>query len=146
VPGWLRGTPTASVSRVLDAAFVGLSDGQPQTGSSKTTSAVAVKPRADFSTASVLPQTNAVVSPPAAAIKSRLSSAGRRGAAVPAVDHALTPLAGYVRPKAAAVDYLMSDLAGGAKARKQSTKADHDLLLATYDPMMWLADAAILGS
>jgi hypothetical protein len=38
----------------------------------------------------------------------------------------------------AAIDLAMSDFAGGAKARKQPTKAHHDLLLATYDPTMWL--------
>jgi len=130
--------PAASVSRLLDAAFVGLSDGQPKTGSTKTTSTVAVKPRADFSTASVLPRTNSVVSPPLAAIKSRLSSAGRRGSAVPAVDHALTTLAGYVRPEAAAVDYLMSDLADRARGRKQTGKSAFDLLLAEYDAPAWL--------
>jgi hypothetical protein len=46
----------------------------------------------------------------------------------------------------AAIDLAMSNLAGGAKGRKQSTKANHDLLLATCDPMMWLPDAAILRS
>jgi hypothetical protein len=37
----------------------------------------------------------------------------------------------------AAIDFAMSDLAGGSTSRRQSTKADHDLLLATYDPTMW---------
>ena len=43
-----------------------------------------------------------------------------------------------LRPEAAAVDYLMFDLAGGSTGRKKSAKADHDLLLATYEPMTWL--------
>ncbi len=43
-----------------------------------------------------------------------------------------------LRPEAAAVDYLMWDLACQSSGREPSTKADHDLLLATYDPMMWL--------
>jgi hypothetical protein len=38
----------------------------------------------------------------------------------------------------AAIDFAMSDLAGGAKGRKQPTKAAHDLLLAEYDPLAWL--------
>jgi hypothetical protein len=37
-----------------------------------------------------------------------------------------------------AIDLAMSDEAGGSTSRKKSTKADHDLLLATYDPLMWL--------
>jgi hypothetical protein len=37
-----------------------------------------------------------------------------------------------------AIDFAMSDEAGGSTGRKKSTKADHDLLLATYDPLMWL--------
>ena len=42
------------------------------------------------------------------------------------------------REMTAAIDFAMSDLAGGSTSRRQPTKADHDLLLATYDPTMWL--------
>jgi hypothetical protein len=43
-----------------------------------------------------------------------------------------------LRPEAAAIDYLMSDLADGSRARRQTGKSEFDLLLTTYDPLMWL--------
>jgi len=38
----------------------------------------------------------------------------------------------------AALDSAMSDLAGGSTGRNKSTRAGHDLVLATYDPLLWL--------
>jgi hypothetical protein len=38
----------------------------------------------------------------------------------------------------AAIDFAAWDLGGETKRRRQSTKADRDLLLANYDPLEWL--------
>jgi hypothetical protein len=68
-------------------------------------------------------------------------------AAAPDAPTGLSAARASISPEmTAAIDFAMSDLAGGAKARRQPTKAHHDLLLAEYDPMMWLPDAAILRS
>jgi hypothetical protein len=46
--------------------------------------------------------------------------------------------AASLRPEAAAIDYLMSDLADRSRARRQTGKSEFDLLLAEYDPLAWL--------
>jgi hypothetical protein len=97
-PGSMVATPSraisTSASQAMDAAIVSLMGGQTKTAIAKTTSMIAAKTTVDSSFTSPSPRANTAVSPPVTATKSPIRSAGRRGPAARAADHAITTFAG----------------------------------------------------